>query len=108
MIIAASDPSFLRQPYEVRRNLQGWWNHLSYSYLESWIDHKNNGHRVPQLIPKQLFHLSREVLADVLSVFWSENEFFLRDAGVELLWLGNHVVLLVESSEYLYTWLPQG
>jgi hypothetical protein len=88
--------TFLQLPYKTRCNIYRHVGIISswfIRHLESWIDHKNNDHRVPQMIPKQLFHTSREVSADVLSVFWSENEFCLRDAGlVKLLSLGNPIM----------------
>ncbi|KAN0069096.1 hypothetical protein V8E54_012725 [Elaphomyces granulatus] len=87
--------TFLQLPYEIRCDIYRHVGIISsrlIRHLESWIDHKNNDH-VPQMIPKQIFHTSQEVSADVLSVFWSENEFCLRDAGlIKLLSLGNPIM----------------
>jgi hypothetical protein len=94
--IAASNPSFLQLPYEARRKiykLGGIISPVTIYHLEPWINYKNNGHRVPKSIPKQLFHISREISTDVLSVFWSENRFCLNDARlVELLQLENPIM----------------
>ncbi|KAN0067135.1 hypothetical protein V8E54_014782 [Elaphomyces granulatus] len=60
--------------------------------LEWWIDDETND-RVPQPIPKRLLRTSKELSADVLLAFWSENVFRLcGNALFGLLQLGNPTV----------------
>jgi hypothetical protein len=90
----ADHPSFLQLPYEIRCNMYrdacgGVISRQRFNDrdLETW----NRGVQFP--IPKRLLHISKEVSADVLSVFWSENSFYLRNAGfVALLQLGNPIM----------------
>jgi hypothetical protein len=112
-IATISGQSFLQLPYEIRvniyrqlgvetildchggdisyigvvfsRDLQGY--DLKYRCIDE------NGDLVPSYIPQKLFDISREVSADVLSVFWSENKFCLHDEGLsKLLRLGSPLV----------------
>ena len=91
LVAAASDRHFLQLPFDIRCIIYRHAGIISpkvIRHLESWI--RNNGDRIPQLIPRRFLRISPAVSADVLAVFWSENGFRLHSAGlVELLKLGN-------------------
>ncbi|KAN0074092.1 hypothetical protein V8E54_008029 [Elaphomyces granulatus] len=73
--IATLDSSFLQFPDEYRCNIYKQAGIISpqpISDLKEWMDDRNL-----QLDPKLFYTSNKEVLADALSTFWSENKFEL-------------------------------
>ncbi|KAN0078563.1 hypothetical protein V8E54_005076 [Elaphomyces granulatus] len=108
-IATTSGQSFLQLPYEIRVNIyrqlgvqliinrhRGESSYIGVVFSRdlSGCDLKyrciGDDQLVPSCIPQKLFHISRAVSADVLSVFWSENKFCLREEDLsKLLRLGS-------------------
>ena len=77
MAMVISGQPFLQLPYESRCKIYRQIGVISPKPIVR-LEYED-GRRVPQHIPKILFDTSEEVLADALSVFWSENQFELRN-----------------------------
>jgi hypothetical protein len=77
MAMVISGQPFLQLPYESRCKI---YRQIGVISPEPIVRLEcENGRRIPQHIPKILFDTSEAVLADALSVFWSENQFELRN-----------------------------
>ena len=90
--IIALGPLFLQLPYKTRCNAYKQIEVISprpISRLSWWTNNMNSRYRVPSHIPVDLYFASKELSADVQSVWWSENVFSLyhREA-LNLLHLG--------------------
>ena len=78
--IIALGPSFLQLPYEARCDAYkkvGVISSYPITRLSWWIDDRNSHYRIPVQIPVDLYFASKELSADVQSVWWSENVFRL-------------------------------
>jgi hypothetical protein len=90
--IISSGPPFIQLPYKIRCNLYkqtGVIRSQPIKHLSCWTGY-SGGHRVPEQIPVAFYNASEELVADVLSVWWSENLFVLSHEQIpQLLQLGS-------------------
>ena len=113
--IIALGSSFLQLPYEARCNAYKQ-NGLIFScpitYLNWWTDNMNCHYRVPIQIPVELYYESRELSADVQSVWWSENVFrlyhvqvfHLLDLGTPMVWSSLRYLQILLTHTHIPYW----
>jgi hypothetical protein len=94
--IIALGPSFLQLTYKARCDAYkkvGVISSYPITRLSWWVDNRNSRYPVPTHIPVDLYFASKELSADVQSVWWSENVFRLYHIEtLNLLHLGTPMV----------------